>query len=290
MPQDPAVAVAIRIRCLAAHFFRGWAEAKHAGNRQAVGISKLSARKLFVCSLAALDDPELRRALTSREKDAIGRPLGKLGQGRTAEAMFRAEPISILTWALGEGRFPKQWLGDSGLAYERFKPDELAAGRMPRFLSEPRLRPRRELLKRRNYEYAWTWRVRLEGLRLTSAIASDETGLDDAAGITELFKRQAAKAAKAAAAKGWFKPIRDDFPLYRRPFARAFALSINPGRDFEAYANERLRAMNWVLKPELKWHRVSTATPLGFTLHRRMVDDAELLRMYLNPKDDSFWY
>jgi hypothetical protein len=291
MTATPAQVVADRLQCLFTHFVRGWAEAKH---RKLPGADKQfkshTARQLFELSRDSLAHPGLRRAFTPRERKTIALPLGKLGVSRTVEATFRAEPIAVLAWALGHGDVPTSWEAIPSTAYRDLKPENAVGEKLPAFLATPRLRTRRDLQARRGYEHVWAWRVRMEGLQLTIALASSDDGMDHAPGTAELFRSEVAKRAKLAEAKKWLKRIGNDFPFRGRPFSKVFAASAYPGRDFEAFANERLRVANWLLRPTQNWHRVSTMTPLGFVLPKRMIGDARFLKAYLDPSDDSHWY
>lgn len=256
-----------------------------------MGLSPLPAAELLVLARTARARRELASAFTRYEKSIIDTPLGKLPQYKTFEGTLRSQPLDVLGWALGGAPWTYQWGQPAGFAYRRLRPQRLLTGDLPAFLASPKLRPRRELAERQKFEHSWAWRVRVAMLPLTIALAGDEEHADEdlQKESDELLARAVARRAEFGRTRGWFTPIAHDFPLGRKVFGRVFDACPSP-MYFEYLANEGLRAANWLGDVDQPWRQTSTATPLGFVVPARLLDDRRFLEGYLNPRNDSRWY
>lgn len=282
--------VSIRTRCLYAVLLRGWAEINKkkidAGHQP---FKSHSAQELFEISNRALTHPLLKTSFTKRERDLIATRLGSLPNFRIAEASYRAEPLEVLLWALGSG--PSTIPGDQvgTRVFKLLLPTRDLSDSPHPLLNEPRLRTAKQLRLQQSICVAWAWRARLAVLPLTIALA-DET--DDGSMFNAFYKSIIAKHTAKYAKRGIVKRIvGNDFAVGRRSFARAFDEAVRQPTPLEQSSRERLRAINWVLKPAQNWHTTSTNTPLGFVLPKHFQGDMKFLQNHLlNPKDDSFWF
>lgn len=210
---------------------------------------------------------------------------------------MRSQPLEVLGWALGGTGWTKRWGVVTTFAYDKLKPERLLGGTLPDFLLRPRLRARKELAERRDFEEAWAWRVRMAGLPLTIAMANNEE-MPDWTGVNEdplekerdaIFAKAVARRAADGRERGWFTPVAGDFPIQRRAFGTVFDSDYSP-MSFEQFANEGLRAANWLMRSGERWQSATVATPFGFVLPARFVDDRRFLKYYLDPRGDGRWY
>lgn len=286
----PAERVSLRARCLYAVLLRGWAEVmKKKIQTTHQPFKSFAATDLFEISTQALAHPALKSAFTKRERDLIRKRLGSLSHYLVMEAGYRAEPLEILLWSLGFGTdtVPGGTMGKS--VFKILQPvRDLSHAPLP-LLAKPRLRSAAQLRHQQAICQAWAWRARMSVLpRTISLECLDEKAEDD----STAFLNDVIAARSAACHKQGIIPklAKGDFAIDRRPFAVVFDEDMAPTPFYEQSSQERLRAINWVLKPRQDWHKASTRTPLGFTIPARFRGDSRFLNGYINPKDDSRWY
>jgi hypothetical protein len=294
MARSSAESVSLRLRCLYVLFLRVWAEAKKKKRGDDWGIKQdISGPDLYERCLAALKCEHLRGSFTGIERRVIATRLGGMPNYRMNEGWFRAEAIEVLAWALGKGRGLPSIDRRPSIAFTGLSIDRDLSAKPAAWLAQPALRPHQELVERQEFEQAWAWRARLALLRLTIAFhyADDLDQAEiESKQLDEFLDQVVAERTRKLKGRGWFKPVRNDFPFGRRTFASVFDKDLSPGRSFEPLVNERLRAANWLLRPAQAWHSTSTRTPLGFTIPVKHRGDMQFLKKFLDPKDDSRWY
>ncbi len=290
-----AEVVALRARCLYLVVLRGWAEAKKKQKsgkpRDALDYDPLptwSDKDLYSLVKDAAQQVPFKKGLTSSERKLVLARLGSLPNFRKRESTHRAEGVARLMWCLGNGPDLVAYSPFSDLAYKALDPArDLSASPLELFAT-PHLRPTAQIKRQQALDSAWLWRARIAILPMTVAISGD--ALDDRdKEVTEFFKALVAKRAAACAASGLFEPIKDDFPVDKKPFQKAVDRLLSPD-SVELIYRERVRALNWALDPTQNWHKTETPTPLGKVMPKWMMGEQPFLKYMMNPGGDARWY
>jgi hypothetical protein len=192
-------------------------------------VPKVRSRRAVVdrcASLTAL----LRATLAGLPEGAV--------DDATIEAVWQAEGLGMLIWALGRAELPP---------YDRaFEHGRLLAAR----LDGAALRPVDQIESARQTARLWHWRARTKAL-----LAAGEISLPDR---WQSFEQLVAATAMRGHERGLLpRPLRGDFPAFGTVYRE-----LTPEQLAEAtsIARERHRALNWLCGIGSSWDSVPTDT------------------------------
>jgi hypothetical protein len=281
--QTRSEVIAVRACCLYAQMLRGLAEGmKKDPTLRKTLRTELEAKELSELAKQSLGSARLRKAFTPREKTMIEAKLGRLGWTKAREATYRAEPLSVLLWALNVPKSTSNWARLSDNAYRCLSPEMVAKSGWDTLLRGGVVRPVQELRRLRRIADLYAWRVRVEGVALTDGVGDAWSDKKPAAVTAEVKKRAArAKRKKLADVKN------GDIAFANREFGKFYGGLLDV-MGLESAFIERLRACNWLLKPATPWRKVDVKTPIGVRLCKGDIGDARFFSYYFCPTDDRW--
>jgi hypothetical protein len=177
-------------------------------------------------------------ALTALVRGALARlPEGE-GNAVVVDAVWQAEGLGTLLWALGRLELPPYDLA--------FDHDRLLATA----LDGATLRPTEEIEHAREAARLWLWRARTSALQAGGGVRLPDRW--------QSFDQLIAATAMRAHEHGLLpRPLRGDFPAFGTVYRE---LSLEQRKEAESIAWERHRALNWLCGLGVSWDDVPADT------------------------------
>jgi len=177
-------------------------------------------------------------ALTTLVREALARLPEGAADATVLDAVWQAEGLGTLLWALGRLELPPYDLA--------FDHDRLLATT----LDGATLRPAVEIDHARQTARLWLWRARTSSLQEGEAVTLPERW--------QSFDQLIAATAMRAHEQGLLpRPLRGDFPAFGTVYRE---LSPEERAEAESIAWERQRALNWLCGLGPSWDDVPTDT------------------------------
>jgi len=177
-------------------------------------------------------------ALTAAVREALAQLPARAGEADVVDAVWQAEGLGVLLWALGRIGLPPYDLA--------FDHDRLLAVS----LDGATLRPENEIEQARQTARLWHWRARTSALQREDAIALPERW--------KSFDQLVAATAMRAHEQGLLpRPLRGDFPAFGTVYRD---LTDEQRSEADSIAWERHRALNWLCGLGKSWDAVPTDT------------------------------
>ena len=173
----------------------------------------------------------------------------ELSMRQRIDASWVIESIGCLCWALGYLKQLPPYDQQAGKEVIAFPKGERAAS----LLARAQLRERDEIDRQRDWAELWHWRCRTHMLLGTGEI---QPALPNGTPMTEIIRLTAVSAAE----DGVFPaPIKDDFPVFGKPFRLVDQEQIF---SLTSIARERHKAFNWLCgyAPANRWAETPTDT------------------------------
>jgi hypothetical protein len=207
-------------------------------------------RETYATQIEELRRTGLWEKMESEERNFIRTgPYGLWPQAQL-DAMWLAESIACLLWALGRANKLPDYDQETGEKIIRGSPDDTDT--VKDLVAGAKLRPAKEIDEQRDLAELWHWRCRTHQLIESGhkfAELPPETTID---GIIKMAANQAGQVHD-------FVPIDDDFPAFAKPFRNA------TDQEFlllRSIAQERHKALNWLCgyAPGNRWSETPTDT------------------------------
>lgn len=247
-------------------------------------------------SRSALSDPRLSRELTGEERAILSAKPGKLRTMDVHAGLYAADSIDILAEALGGTRPPPLGRAAYCVTTAKFHPAAILGSSIAPWLAAPRLLPTKELRHLLSRTEAYTWRLRVHILTLTTAFREavpvkrdwDETmrrQMELGREIDAFVAQVVAERAAVCRRRGLFEPINSDFPVGKQTFRRAMERNLLFAEHDEAAANARCRAACWLRDSAPSWHTTRAVTDIGFVIPSRLRGKgaARFVRTHFDP-------
>jgi hypothetical protein len=176
--------------------------------------------------------------LTSAVREALAQLPARAGEPDVVDAVWQAEGLGVLLWALGRIGLPPYDLA--------FDHDRLLAVS----LDSATLRPESDIEQARQTARLWHWRARTSSLQEEGGIALPERW--------KSFDQLIAATAMRAHEQGLLpRPLRGDFPAFGTVYRD---LTGEQRAEADSIAWERHRALNWLCGLGKSWDAVPTDT------------------------------
>ena len=191
----------------------------------------------------------IRERLSPIEREWFATPLGEWEQQQVLDGTWRKESLGVLLWALS--------VLDALPPYDTEFPEKVHTGNIgwlqpaSSFLDRVRLRQHDEIAHARDLAELWNWRARTRQLQEmdpnTRSVPRDFN-----------FEKIIRQAAEIAHQRGDIpRPIKRDFPAFRKPYAR---LTRDEYSLATSIAMERHFALNWLCGYAEDWDSTPTDT------------------------------
>lgn len=291
MRATPVQAVA-RFRCLYLMFLRGHAERsrEQRASGRPLHATISPTEQLAICN-AALVRPDIQSALTPSELRILKTKPGKLRKFEVAASIISADAAATLAEFLG-GWKPSSLVGRESHAVcsPGFSPDAMLGASAPSWLTDPSLPSLAEARHRFRVLEAYTWRYRVEELKLTIAFR-DRHGESDRS-KEEFLASVVARRSRLWGLAGLFEPLDDDFPVGKRTFSRYFDEQVTFAMLHAASWTQRLRAARWLMRPSNPWDDTRAPTAQRFEIPKELAGSggADFLACRFDPDVDADSY
>lgn len=205
-------------------------------------------RSMYAIQVEKLKGSGLWNKMESEERRFIETGPYELSPQAQIDAMWLAESIGCLLWALGRANELPAYDEETGLELIKGPPDETVRD----LLAGAQLRPGREIDEQRDLAELWHWRCRTRQLIESGKMQWE---LPQGMTIDEVIEMAAHKAGEAHR----FVPIGRDFPAFAKPFRDA---TDEEFLRLQSIAQERHKALNWLCAyaPGNRWSETPTDT------------------------------